>query len=37
MLKPLIQQHHAVVIGMGMGHDSETISAISKTYLYAKE
>ena len=30
MLKPLIQRHHTVVIGMGMGHDPETVSAISK-------
>ena len=30
MLKPLIKRHHVVVIGMGLGHEPETISAVSK-------
>jgi hydroxyethylthiazole kinase-like uncharacterized protein yjeF len=30
ILKPLIERNHAVVIGMGMGHEPETLKAIAK-------
>ncbi len=30
LLKPLIERHHAVVIGMGMGHEPETLRAVAK-------